>query len=61
MLRVLVGTKGDVLNVHVVTSSGWPLLDSRASETVRGWRFDAAPPGAEAPAVVFVPVTFRLR
>lgn len=61
VLRVRVLPPGAVADVHVIESSGWPLLDREALETVRRWRFEPAPAGVTDAAVVTVPIAFRLR
>ncbi|WP_049766632.1 energy transducer TonB [Rhodospirillum centenum] len=61
LLRVTVGPSGEPVQVSLVESSGWALLDDAALETVKGWRFDPAHrDGLPVAAVVEVPVAFSL-
>jgi protein TonB len=60
-LRLLVGVNGDVEQVTVVKSSGYPALDKAAREGARLWRFSPARRGEDAiRAWVEMPVRFRL-
>lgn len=61
VLLVLVLADGSCGGVMVKQSSGYPVLDKAALETVRKWRFIPARRGAYAVETrVQVPVTFRL-
>lgn len=61
VLLVLVRADGSCGGVMVKQSSGYPVLDMAALETVRKWRFIPARRGAHAVETrVQVPVTFRL-
>ncbi len=61
MLKVLVSSKGNVLELEVAKSSGHEILDKAAKEAVQRWRF--APTRLGDSAVdewVQVPIAFRL-
>lgn len=61
LLRVTVGPAGEPVQVSLVESSGWALLDDAAIDTVKGWRFDPARrDGLPVAAVVEVPLAFNL-
>ena len=60
-LLVEVSEKGEVTELEVDRSSGYPSLDRRAVETVKDWKFEPGRINGEAAAVkVKIPVTFRL-
>lgn len=62
ILRVLVGTNGQVLTVDISRSSGHRELDRAAVIAVRGWRFRAAmESGVAIESWVEVPILFRLQ
>ena len=62
MLKVLVGRKGNVIELEVAQSSGFDILDRAASEAVRSWRFIPARRGETAvDEWVQVPVAFHLK
>jgi protein TonB len=62
MLKVLVDENGQVDDLMVLESSGYPILDHTALTTVRKWLFE---PGAEGGIKkkmwVRVPVRFQLK
>lgn len=61
IVRVTVTTQGKPANVHVVTSSGIPILDQAALAAVKTWSFVPARRGIETVnADVDVPVRFSL-
>lgn len=61
MLRVSVSPSGQPEEVNVLTSSGYPMLDSAALAAVRQWHFvPATQSGTPVAAVAEVPVRFRL-
>jgi protein TonB len=61
MLRVRVDTQGQVENIMVHATSGFPRLDEAALAAVRRWRFVPARLGERAVAGwALVPVTFAL-
>ena len=61
MLRIIVGTGGDVENVITQTSSGHPALDESAAQSVKTWRFAPAKDGEFPIATkVDLPVRFSL-
>lgn len=61
MLRVSVSPSGQPEEVNVLTSSGYPMLDSAALAAVRQWHFvPATQAGTPVAAVAEVPVRFRL-
>jgi protein TonB len=60
-LRLLVGVNGEVEQVGIAASSGYPALDEAAQEGARLWRFSPARRGEDAiRAWVEMPVRFRL-
>lgn len=62
LLRVLVGATGAAEEVRLRASSGHPLLDQAAQDTVRRWKFVPARRGAQpVPAWVLIPISFRLK
>lgn len=61
LLRVHVDTDGQCDAIHVLASSGSPLLDAAASTGVRRWRFQPATrAGTPVASWVDVPIAFRL-
>ena len=61
VLRIIVGTGGDVENVKTQTSSGHPALDESAAQSVKTWQFDPAKDGEFPIATkVDLPVRFSL-
>jgi protein TonB len=61
LLRVFVNAQGAAEKVAVRTSSGYPLLDEAAHDTVHRWRFVPARQGDQPVAAwVLVPVVFKL-
>ena len=62
MLGVQVNAEGNVSNVSLAESSGYPLLDKSAMEAVRRWTFEPAREGGFPVASrVDVPVRFTLK
>jgi protein TonB len=62
LLEVRITLAGTVESLRVVESSGFPLLDQAALETVRGWTFEPAKKaGRSVEATVKVPVRFNIR
>ena len=61
VLRITVGAGGDVEKVRTQTSSGFPVLDESAAQSVKAWRFDPAKDG-EFPVstAVDLPIRFSL-
>lgn len=61
LLQVRVKTNGLPRQVHLIRSSGYPLLDQTAMTTVRRWRFVPGRRGSTVvEANVEVPITFRI-
>lgn len=61
LLRVLVGTEGQVIKVQLQRGSGHSILDRAALQAVRGWRFHPAMvDGIAREAWIQVPISFRL-
>jgi protein TonB len=62
ILKVQVSTEGQVHQVGIHTSSGYPLLDRTAAKTVKGWRFQPGTRGGQPVSMeVLVPVHFTLQ
>ena len=62
LLRVRTTAAGTVETVTVEQSSGFPLLDQSALETVNNWRFVPARRGGVAvPYEVLIPIRFQIR
>ena len=61
VLRITIGTGGDVENVNIQESSGFPELDESAAQSVKTWQFDPAKLGDDPiSSAVDLPVTFDL-
>ena len=61
VLRITVGTGGNVENVVTQTSSGFPALDESAAQSVKTWQFDPAKDGdVPISTSVDLPVRFDL-
>jgi protein TonB len=61
LLAVLVSERGTPTDVNVVNSSGYPLLDRAAMDTVRRWQFVPARIGNRVvSATAEVPIRFSL-
>ena len=61
VLRITVGTGGDVENVKIQESSGFSELDESAAQSVKTWQFDPAKLGDDPiSSAVDLPVTFDL-
>lgn len=61
VLKVEVLTNGKIGAIHVETSSGYPILDNAAKQSVKAWRYKPALKGG-TPVICYikVPVRFRL-
>lgn len=60
VLRIGVGSDGSVLQLVVLESSGYPLLDQTALDAVARWRFEPARhDGRPVPGVVLQRIRFR--
>ena len=61
VLRITVGAGGDVEQVEIHESSGFPELDESAAQSVKTWRFDPAKVGEDPiSSAVDLPVRFDL-
>ncbi|NJK64286.1 MAG: energy transducer TonB [Synechococcaceae cyanobacterium SM2_3_1] len=62
LLKARVDQNGQVVQVQIVASSGYPVLDEAAQQAVQTWRFAPAQKNGEAiPSWVSVPINFSLR
>jgi periplasmic protein TonB len=62
MLNVFVGRNGNVLDLKVTKSSGYPLLDRAATSSVKHWLFEPGRIGKEKTEMwVRVPIRFELK
>jgi len=62
MLQTAVDAQGKVVSVSVSQSSGFPLLDESAVQTVKDWQFKPAQmAGIPISTTVNIPVRFRLQ
>ncbi len=61
VLRITIGAGGDVEQVQIHESSGFPELDESAAQSVKTWRFDPAKDGEDPiSSAVDLPVKFDL-
>ena len=61
VLRITIGADGDVGNVAIQESSGFPELDESAAQSVRTWQFDPAKLGDDPiSSAVDLPIKFDL-
>jgi periplasmic protein TonB len=62
VLEVLVAADGNVIELHVLSSSGYPILDRAAASSVKHWTFEPGMRGQEKVEMwVRVPIRFELR
>lgn len=62
VLEVLVGPDGNVIELHVLSSSGYPILDRAAKSSVKNWIFEPGMRGQEKVEMwVRVPIRFELK
>jgi protein TonB len=62
VLEVLVGPAGNVIELHVLSSSGYPILDRAAKSSVKNWTFEPGMRGQEKVEMwVRVPIRFELK
>jgi len=62
VLEVLVGQIGNVLDLRVLSSSGYPILDRAAKSSVKNWTFEPGMRGQEKVEMwVRVPIRFELK
>lgn len=62
VLEVLVGPVGNVIELHVLSSSGYPILDRAAKSSVKNWTFEPGTRGQEKVEMwVRVPIRFELK
>jgi protein TonB len=62
VLEVLVGPAGNVIELHVLSSSGYPILDRAAKSSVKNWTFEPGMRGQQKVEMwVRVPIRFELK
>jgi protein TonB len=62
VLEVLVGPLGNVIELHVLSSSGYSILDRAAKSSVKNWTFEPGMRGQEKVEMwVRVPIRFELK
>jgi protein TonB len=62
VLEVLVGPAGNVIELHVLSSSGYSILDRAAKSSVKNWTFEPGMRGQEKVEMwVRVPLRFELK
>ncbi len=62
MLRLTITHEGAVKQATIHTSSGFPVLDESALQTVQAWKFEPARDGEfTIPSKVDVPIRFSLK
>jgi protein TonB len=62
LLEVLVGPVGNVIELHVLSSSGYPILDRAAKSSVKNWTFVPGMRGQQKVEMwVRVPIRFELK
>jgi protein TonB len=62
VLEVLVGPVGNVIELHVLFSSGYPILDRAAKSSVKNWIFEPGMRGQQKVEMwVRVPIRFELK
>jgi protein TonB len=62
VLEVLVGPAGNVIELHVLSSSGYSILDRAAKSSVKNWTFEPGMRGQEKVEMwVRVPIRFELK
>lgn len=62
VLEVLVGPIGNVIDLRVLSSSGYPILDRAAKSSVKNWTFEPGMRGQEKVKMwVRVPIRFELK
>ena len=62
VLEVLVGPIGNVIDLRVLSSSGYPILDRVAKSSVKNWTFEPGMRGQEKVKMwVRVPIRFELK
>jgi len=60
-LKVVVGKDGRARDLEVTVSSGYPNLDQKAVDAVKGWRFKPALDSNGMPVNVITPITITFR
>jgi protein TonB len=62
VLEVLVSPVGNVIELHVLSSSGYPILDRAAKSSVKNWTFEPGMRGQKKVEMwVRVPIRFELK
>ena len=62
VLEVLVGPAGNVMELHILSSSGYPVLDRAAKSSVKNWTFEPGMRGQQKVEMwVRVPIRFELK
>ena len=62
VLEVLVSPVGNVIDLHVLSSSGYPILDRAAKSSVKNWTFEPGMRGQKKVEMwVRIPIRFELK
>ena len=61
LLKVRVSENGNVMNVNIVKTSGFSILDKTSVETIKKWKFTPAQIGQNyVEDYLNIPITFKL-
>ena len=61
LLNVRISENGDVININVIQTSGFEILDQTSIETIKGWKFTPAQIGKKkVEDFLNIPISFKL-